>query len=410
LLAPLLLVKICYVAVDVAVPHFRGASTHVYELARSLTRLGHELHLVSRRISWKQKGFEELDGIRVHRIYRGIFFPSPVSEYLQVGQRRKTGFVDLVYRAYLFTVYALYAGIVAANLVKKNNLDVIVERETSFGAGAVASMLTGRPMVLELVGPRCSILSVRRASRVLAYTETMLPKSVPKNRVVIVTAAVDTDLFKPDEEQRRIVREKYGLGNHVVVGYVGTFQPWHGIEELVIASRDILKKHPEVRFLMVGPYYERVESLAMRLGVSNAYVFTGPVAYRSVPKYINAADILVAPYNPERSELRKRYGIGSPLKVLEYMSCAKLLVTTSLKPITDIVQDEVNGLLVPPGDAEALKNALIRLIENKDLAREMGEMARRRVLGKYSWLALAKQFENILSEVIRESCETGNSG
>jgi glycosyltransferase involved in cell wall biosynthesis len=54
---------------------------------------------------------------------------------------------------------------------------------------------------------------------------------------------------------------------------------------------------------------------------------------------------------------------------------------------------------------EALENALIRLIEDKNLAREVGERARRRVLGKYSWLALAKQFENVLLEAIRESCE-----
>jgi glycosyltransferase involved in cell wall biosynthesis len=156
---------------------------------------------------------------------------------------------------------------------------------------------------------------------------------------------------------------------------------------------------------MVGPYYKQMENLARKLGVSHAYVFTGPVAYRDVPKYINAADILVAPYNPEKSELRRRYGIGSPLKVMEYMSCAKPLITSSVKPITDVVQEEVNGLLVPPGDVEALKKTLIRVIENKDLAGEMGETARRCVLGKYSWFTLAKQFENILLEAVRESYE-----
>lgn len=395
--------KICYVAVDVVVPHFRGASTHVYELARNLVRLGHDLHLVSRRIRVEQKRFEELDGVKVHRIYRGVFFPSPVSEYLQVGRHRKAGVVDLVYRSYLFTLYVLYAGIMAANVVKSNNVDIIVERETSFGAGAVASMLTGRPMILELVGPRCSILSVKRASRVLAYTESMLPKGVPRGRVVIVTAAVDTDLFKPDAEQRRIIREKYGLSSSVVVGYVGTFQPWHGVEELIHASKEVLEKCPEARFLMVGPYYEQMENLARKLGVSDAYVFAGPVAYRDVPKYVNATDILVAPYNPKKSELRRLYGIGSPLKVMECMACAKPIITSSLRPITDVVQDEVNGLLVPPGDVEALKNALIRLIEDKGLAGEIGERARRSMLEKYSWVALAKWFENIFSEVIRES-------
>jgi glycosyltransferase involved in cell wall biosynthesis len=258
------------------------------------------------------------------------------------------------------------------------------------------------------VGPRCSILSVRRASRVLAYTETMLPKSVPKNRVVIVTAAVDTDLFKPDAEQRRIIREKYGLRNSVVVGYVGTFQPWHGVEELIRASKEVLDTHPEVRFLMVGPYYEQMEALSRKLGVSHAYVFTGPVAYRDVPKYINAADILVAPYNPEKSELRKRYGIGSPLKVMEYMSCAKPVITSLLKPITEVVQNEVNGLLISAGDVEALKNALIRLIKDKIFTEDMGKRARRCMLGRYSWIVLAKQFEDILLETVRETYRCNN--
>jgi glycosyltransferase involved in cell wall biosynthesis len=153
---------------------------------------------------------------------------------------------------------------------------------------------------------------------------------------------------------------------------------------------------------MVGPYYKQMENLARKLGVSHAYVFTGPVAYRDVPKYINAADILVAPYNPERSELRRRYGIGSPLKVMEYMSCAKPLITTSLKPITDVVHDEVNGLLVPAGDVEALKNTLIRLLENKVFAEELGKKARKHVLNRYSWRVLARRFEEILSETLYE--------
>lgn len=395
--------KICYVAADVAVPHFRGASTHVYELAKNLVRLGHEVHLLSRRTSAEQRKFEELEGIKVHRIYRGILFPPPVSEYLQVKRQRRTGALDAIYKVYLFTLYALYAGAVAAKVIRENCLDVIVERETSFGAGAVASMLTGKPMILELIGPRCSALSVRRASRIMAYTESMLPKKVSRNKAVIVTAAVDTDMFRPDAEQRRAVREEYGLGGCVVIGYVGTFQPWHGVEELIRASKGILEAHPDVRFLMVGPYYEPMESLAKSLGVSRAYIFTGPVAYEEVPRYINAADVLVAPYNPERSELRRRYGIGSPLKVLEYMSCAKPLVTSSLRPITEIVQDEMNGLLVPSGDVKSLRDALIRLVEDRGFAEGLGERARACVLRRYSWSALASRFEEVLAEVIGES-------
>lgn len=90
------------------------------------------------------------------------------------------------------------------------------------------------------------------------------------------------------------------------------------------------------------------------------------------------------------------------MKVMEYMSCAKPLIASSVRPIVDIIKDGVNGLLVPPGDVDSIKNALIRLIEDMALAKVLGERARMCVLQGYSWEALARQFEFILSEAVRE--------
>lgn len=395
--------KICYVAVDVVIPFFRGASTHVYEVSRHLTKLGHEVHVVSRRINFDQPNCEILDGLHIHRVCRGIIAPLPFSRYqkLEKGEvSMSTGSLNEIYAGYLFTVFPLYAGLVSSEIIKKHNVELIIERETSFGAGAIASAITGRPMILEIIGPRYSRRSFRRSRKILAYTKSMIREPVPPEKLALVTAAADVELFKQDATQRKLVREKYRLQDSIVVGYVGTFAEWHGIEELIDASEKVLKRYPNVKFLMVGPYFKHAKELTQKRGISNAYVFTGPVPYAEVPSYINAADILVAPYNPKRSELRRKYGIGSPLKIFEYMACAKPVITTSVEPITQVVHEGKTGIVIPAGDSEALSKAVINLIEKPSFAERIGKAARDEVEKRYSWEAFAMRLENVLKETI----------
>jgi len=395
--------KICYVAVDVAVPYFRGASTHVYEVAKHLAERGHEVHVVSRRLDLAQRSYEFLDGFHIHRVSRGFIVPLPFSRYTQLeGDLEKpVGVVGKLYEAYLFTIYALIAGLVVSHIVKNHHLDVIIERETSFGAGATASILTGRPMVLEVIGPRYSGLSIRKATRIFLYTKLMVRDSVPLEKLIFVTSAVDLNHFKPDSAWRESMREKLGLGDSTVIGYVGTFASWHGIEELVSASPKLLKEFPKARFLMVGPYYEHAKRLVATRGILGAYLFTGAVSYSDVPQYMNASDILVAPYNPEKSQLRAKYGIGSPLKVFEYMACAKPIITTSVEPITQVIQNAKTGILIPPGNKDALFKAIAYLINNSGVATSMGRAAREEVESHYSWDAFVRLLENVLKEILQ---------
>lgn len=396
-------VKICYVAADVAIPHFRGASTHVYEVARHLTRLGHEVHIVSRRIDYNQKRYEKIDGFHIHRIYRGIIVPLPFSSYkrLELEFEATPKPIYKPYACYLFTLYALYAGIIASRIIRRYKLDIILERETSFGAGAIASTVTRRPMVLEVIGPRYSEYSLKKAKKIIAYTKSFLHDQVFSEKLELVTAAADVNRFKPQPDKGKCIRDKYGLQDLPVVGYVGTFAEWHGVEDIISASERVLKENLSARFLMVGPYFRPTKELAEKIGVSNACIFTGPVPYNEVSKYINAADILVAPYNPARSKLGMKKDLPySPLKVLEYMACGKPVITTSIEPITSIVRDQKTGILIPPGNADALAKAIIILIRNPSLRKEIGIRARKIVEGQYSWQIFTTRLEKILEDVM----------
>jgi starch synthase len=389
--------NICYVTPDVAVPYFRGASTHVYEVSKSLSGRGHHVSVVSRRLKRSQPRWEVVDGFETYRTFQGLAFEPPTSSYSSSHVDRDTPTpLQKLYHWYLESYRAFQLGAEVATVMSGRGIDVVMERETAFGAGAVLSSLLGVPMVLEIVGPRISSMSLRKASKVLAYSRFMAGGRIPERKLEIVPAGVNTELFSPDLEARNHTREKYGLGDSLVVGYVGSFQRWHGVNELLQACAKLAGSTRKIKILLVGPYFADAQRYAGELGLGTDAVFSGPVPYEEVPWHINACDVLCAPYDPGSSRLRRSGGIGAPLKVLEYMACEKAVVTTSVPPITEVVEEGKTGLLVPPGDAAHLSLALGRLINDSSLRESLGREARKVVVNRYSWGSLAQTIERVL--------------
>jgi glycosyltransferase involved in cell wall biosynthesis len=391
--------NICYVAPDVAVPYFRGASTHVYEVSRGLVGRGHRVSVVSRRLKRNQPRWETIDGFETYRTFQGLAFEPPMSSYSTTHvDRGSTSSLQKLYYWYLKSYRAFQLGAEVATVMSGRGIDVVMERETAFGAGAVLSSLLGVPMVLEMVGPRVSTMSLRRASKVLAYSTLMAGGRVPSEKLEIVPAGVNTELFATDPRGRDRIREKLGLEDSFVVGYVGTFQRWHVVNELLQACSMLGDSTQRVKVLLVGPYFVEAQRFAGEIRMGGDALFAGPVPYEAVPAYVNACDVLCAPYNPGLSKLRQRGGIGAPLKVLEYMACGKAIVTTSVPPIPEAVDDGRTGLLVPPGDVGSLSGAIGRLMDDKSLRGSLGREARKAVVEKYSWGNIVVAFERVLEQ------------
>ncbi len=389
---------ICYLAPDVPIPSPRGSSVHVAELARNLSLLGYEVHVICRRTRKDEPRFDKLDGFTVHRIFRFIIRPGTSGGSTgRSASETKHGFAGFFYYLYLRTVFSLYASLIASRVMNKNRLEALLERETSFGAGGLASLFTRKPMVLEIVGPRYSRISVWRSKKILYYTESMLRKWVDRNKCIEVSGGVDLSLFREDKVLREQLRKKFGFGpENKVIGYVGTFQDWHGIDTLLHSMRELRVIYPNLRALLVGPFYEQYKALAKNLGLDDICTFTGPVGYELVVGYINACDVMVALYEPDKNELRKRYGIGSPLKVLEYMACGKPVISTNVKPIDKILYNGDSGYLVEPGNLRDLIAAISKLLEDSLLAYSFAAKGRKIIEMHYSWKSLANTIDHIL--------------
>src|SRR5262249_52500974 len=155
------------------------------------------------------------------------------------------------------------------------------------------------------------------------------------------------------------------------VGFVGTLKAWHGLSILVNAFDALHKQHFATRLLIVGdgPEREKLASDLAQRGLVKAAEFTGAVAPGEIPGLLASMDVAFAPYPP----LANFY--FSPLKVYEYMAAGLPVVASRLGQLQSLIEPEVDGLLVPPGDSAALAAALERLLKDSALRARLGRSA-----------------------------------
>ena len=283
-------------------------------------------------------------------------------------------------------------------------IDFIYQRYSRFNwTGVALSWLRGLPLALEFNGSevwvarhwdpvgligllkRFERLNLRAADVIFVVSDVqrrnLLAAGVEAARVVVNPNGVDTDLFRPGCGGRE-VRLELGLDDKLIVGFTGTFGPWHGAPVMAEAAARI--NDSRCHFLFVGDGDERAttEAIFARAGKADRATFTGRVAHSRVAAYLDACDILVSPHVPaaDGSEF-----FGSPTKLFEYMAMARPVVASRLGQIAGIVVDGENGLLVEPNDAASLAQAIERLANDMGLRRRLGAAARQTVIAQYTW-------------------------
>jgi glycosyltransferase involved in cell wall biosynthesis len=246
-------------------------------------------------------------------------------------------------------------------------------------------------------------------------------RGIPDERILVYPNCVDPAVFDParfDGAALNAVRARYGIPTDaVIIGFIGTFGQWHGVDFLARCIQELVRddlrwiESNRIHFMLVGdgPKMPTVrQSLGSAL-IRRSVTLTGLVAQSEAPKLLACADVLVSPHVPnvDGSEF-----FGSPTKLFEYMAMEKPVLASALGQIADVVSgrgatrlgplpDGVNracGLLFEPGNAEAFKQGLRRLVEDRALAGSLAQAARAEVLARYTW----KQHVNAILERMAE--------
>lgn len=215
---------------------------------------------------------------------------------------------------------------------------------------------------------------------------------VPESKIENIGVGTDLERISratPAEELKR----ELGLGESKVVGVVAKLSPVKGHGHFLEAAAFISKADGDVRFLIVGdgPERTRLEREAGELGLSGKVHFIG--VRDDVPAVLKLMDVLVL------SSLSE----GSPNVVLEGMAAGVPVVATRVGGVPEVVEDGVSGFLVDPGDVPGLSNAVLRLLNDADRAREMGRKGRATAVENYDINRVVARVEDVFSSLLERA-------
>ena len=347
-----------------------GTEIASYNIAKYLTKRGHEVHVITSRDKGLSKESKE-EGFHIHRVkclrikYLGI--PS-----------------------FWLTVQPC---------LKRINPDIIHVQTTMLGiAGLMSKVFLRKPYVISARGGDVyhpwafvkfsSGLVFRRSSAVIALTEHMKHEMQKiDNRVILVIPnGVSLKSFE-NMKATEILRGKLGLDKTAeIILFVGRLYPVKGLKYLIEAMKIISHEDSRANLVLVGGGDERryLQKIVREFGLTECVFFIGQIPNSKIPECTLAADIFVLPSISE----------GFPNVILEAMAAGLPIVTTNVRGLPEIVKDGENGFVVEPQNSAQLAEKISLILSDKELRRKISANNKRRAR-QYSWETVVEKLEKI---------------
>ena len=368
--------RILLLALDVDLNERQGDSVHLRELVDNLRLQGHKLRIVT--------GTTGSSGIEDHTV------------------RKRFSIRQILQATHLGRDWA----------------DIVYERRMSPKISWAVSLLTGVPFVVEVNGSLDDELRAlgrkrrlirpaiarrirgqmfSRAARVIAVSSGIRDGLVsmyglPRDRVAVVPNGANISRFHPKDRNSSRIAVRLDR-NDFIICFVGSLVAWQGIPTLIAAAERLRTRIPHLRIVMVGggPDTDALKAQVWQSSMRDICIFAGEVPYEDVPTIIAASDVCVAPFARTRK--------ASPIKVFEYLACGKPVVSSDIDDIGDFLKRSRAGVVIEPGNAEALANGIEWVYNHPEEALELARRGRLAVEQTRSWEETAKKVSAILESI-----------
>lgn len=294
-----------------------------------------------------------------------------------------------------------------ASLIKQKKIDVIhAHNATAWFYVTWASILTGVPIVYtehDRSFPTPLRLKYfhyffgKYATAVIAVSKAVkknLEKYEHIKNVKVIYNGIDPDLFKPASIEEKVLKKKQlGLNkNDFVLGNVGRMDYWKNQRILIEILPDLKKISPQIKLILVGGGEEEgnLKKSAIKKGVKNDVIFLGQRS--DVNQILKAFDIFVFPSLTE----------GLPLVVIEAMATGLPIVASHVGGIPELVVNGETGFLVSPTSKEEIKETIIKLLNNPELRKEMGQIARKRFETHFSLPQMVQKYIEVYEKAVKK--------
>jgi PEP-CTERM/exosortase A-associated glycosyltransferase len=250
--------------------------------------------------------------------------------------------------------------------------------------------------------------ALRRADAVTTICEGLrsdiVARGIPQMKVTVIPNAVNIEDFNPGGKADPQLAKNLGLDRKVVLGFVGSFYAYEGLNVLLQALPTLLNKNSDIRVLLVGggPQDTELKALARQLGIQDRVLFIGRVPHNEVQRYYNLIDVLVYP------RLRMRLtDLVTPLKPLEAMAQGRLVVASDVGGHLELIEDGKTGILFEAGNPQALADKVLALLEAPAHWTMLRQAARHFVENERNWHSSVVRYRGIYNGLVKREALVG---
>lgn len=359
---------------DHSIPLHSGYTFRTASLLREQRALGWEtFHLTSPKQGVTQAAEEDVDGLHFYRTAggTGLLADLPVGREVALMKalgQRLAQVARLVEPDLIHAHSPVLNALPALKVGHALGIPVVYEIRAFWEDAAVDHGTTTQGSLRYRATRSLETRAIRRADHVFTICEGLradiVARGISPAKITVIPNAVDVESFQLACAPDAALLAQLGLGGSTVIGFIGSFYAYEGLDLLIAALPQLLRARPDVKLLLVGggPQEASLRQQAQQLGVADRVVFAGRVPHQEVSRYYDLIKVLAYPRHPMRlTEL------VTPLKPLEAMAQGQLFVASDVGGHKELVTHNQTGVLFKAGSADALAQALLGLLDSPAL-------------------------------------------
>ncbi len=387
-------------------------STFMRELAESLAEMGISVYVLC----------PHQNGLLFHEIQNGIKIIRFPYWFTTAGQKLGSGggIIPSIHHCFwtIFQIipFCIFQFITASRVIKRENIDLIHSHWLlpQGIVGALIQMTLKIPHIASVHGTDIHIIHSHRSLHPLLQfisknTNFITTNSNHSSRLVQdIISHTSTRVIPMGIDSKEFT--EYSINNQSekkTILFVGRLITWKGVHILIEATNILKEKKCNIQVMIVGdgPNRDELINFSKRMMVDSIVHFLGKISRHELLSYYKMADVFVLP-----SILHKNQTEGLGVVLLEAMASGIPVIGSNIGGIPDIIENKVNGLLVPPGDPVALANSIYYIINNPDRSEKFKDEGFFTVKNRFSWSVISTQFIELYQKICKKHNETPFNG
>lgn len=396
---------------DHSLPLHSGYSFRSRAILREQRRRGWEtFHVTTPRHVKPGPALEDVgDGLSFYRtpMTRSRLTAFPVlREVAEIRQTTKkvAELVDKLKPDILHAHSPILTAIPALIVGGRTGIPTVYEIRATWEDAAVANGTTQAGSLRYNVTKWLETTVARRADAVACICQglntDLVSRGIDAQKVFVVQNAVDFDQFGQQPPKDEALARQIGLADAEVVGFLGSFYDYEGLDVLVAAAAKLRERRPRLKILLVGggPAEASLRNQINSLNLSDRVILVGRVPQNEVNRYYSLVDVLAYPRLSSRLT-----DIVTPLKPLEAMASGKLVVASDVGGHKELIEPNVTGTLFPAGDVDALAQAIDDMFTHKEKWPQMRSAGMKFVQHRRTWANSIAQYEPVYRRLLGHS-------